>query len=159
NKSRPIVLGEADRAELERIQRSSTAPAGLSRRARVVLLLADHMTGTEVARRTGYTVVQISRLRRRFAEEGLAGLEDKPRSGRPPVIASRKLAQVVALTLKPPGSGLSHWSSREMAQRVGVSHSTVHRIWQAHDLQPHRVETFKFSTDPHAEEKIHDVVG
>ena len=159
NHSRPIVLGKADRAALERIQRSSSAPAGLSRRARVVLLMADHVSGAEVARMTGYTVVQISRLRRRFAEEGLVGLDDKPRSGRPPSITARKRAQVVALTLKPPGSGLSHWSSRELASQVGVSHSTVHRIWQAHDLQPHRIETFKFSSDPDAEEKIHDVVG
>lgn len=159
NHSRPIVLGKADRAELERIQRSSSAPAGLSRRARVVLLMADNVSGAEVARMTGYTVVQISRLRRRFAEEGLAGLEDKPRSGRPPSITARKRAQIVALTLKSPGSGLSHWSSRELANQVGVSHTTVHRIWQAHDLQPHRIETFKFSADPLAEEKIHDVVG
>ena len=121
--------------------------------------MADNVSGAEVARMTGYTVVQISRLRRRFAEEGLAGLEDKPRSGRPPSITARKRAQVVALTLKPPGAGLSHWSSRELASEVGVSHSTVHRIWRAHDLQPHRIETFKFSTDPEAEEKIHDVVG
>ena len=159
NHSRPIVLGKADRAELERIQRSSSVPAGLSRRARVVLLMADNVSGAEVARMTGYTRVQISRLRRRFAEQGLAGLEDKPRSGRPPTITARKRAQIVALTLKSPGSGLSHWSSRELANEVGVSHTTVHRIWQAHDLQPHRIETFKFSTDPDAEEKIHDVVG
>lgn len=159
NYSRPLVLGKADRAALERLHRSPTAPAGLSRRARVVLLMADQVAGVEVARMTGYTVVQISRLRRRFAEQGLAGLDDKPRSGRPPSITARKRAQIVALTLKPPGAGLSHWSARELATEVGVSHSTVHRIWQAHDLQPHRIETFKFSTDPQAEEKIHDVVG
>lgn len=159
NHSRPIVLGEADRAELERIQRSPTAHAGLSRRARVVLLMADNVSGAEVARMTGYTVVQISRLRRRFVEDGLAGLDDKPRSGRPTTITARKRARVVAMTLKPPGAGLSHWSSRELASEVGVSHSTVHRIWRQHDLQPHRIETFKFSTDPDAEEKIHDVVG
>jgi transposase len=159
NHSRPIVLGEADRAELARLQRSTRVPAGVSRRARVVLLLADQVSGAEVARMTGYTVVQVRRLRRRFVEEGLAGLGDKPRSGRPPSITARKRAQVVAKTLKPPGDGLTHWSSRELAAEVGVSHSTVHRIWKAHDLQPHRVETFKFSTDPDAEEKIHDVVG
>ena len=159
NHSRPIVLGEADRAELERIQRSPTTHAGLSRRARVVLLMADNVSGAEVARMTGYTVVQISRLRRRFVEDGLAGLDDKPRSGRPTTITARKRARVVAMTLKPPGAGLSHWSSRELASEVGVSHSTVHRIWRQHDLQPHRIETFKFSTDPDAEEKIHDVVG
>lgn len=159
NHSRPIILGEVDRAELARLQRSTRVPAGFSRRARVVLLLADQVSGAEVARMTGYTVVQVSRLRRRFVEEGLAGLKDKPRSGRPPSITARKRAQVVARTLKPPGDGLTHWSSRELAAEVGVSHSTVHRIWKAHDLQPHRVETFKFSTDPAAEEKIHDVVG
>lgn len=159
NHSRPIVLGEANRVELERLQRATSVPAGVSRRARVVLLLADKVFGAEVARMTGYTVVQVSRLRRRFVEEGIAGLGDKPRSGRPPSITARKRAQVVAKTLTPPGDGLTHWSSRELATEVGVSHSTVHRIWKAHDLQPHRVETFKFSTDPDAEEKIHDVVG
>ncbi len=159
NHSRPIILGEVARAELARLQRSTRVPAGFSRRARVVLLLADQVSGAEVARMTGYTVVQVSRLRRRFVEEGRAGLGDKPRSGRPPSITARTRAQVVAKTLKPPGDGLTHWSARELAAEVGVSHSTVHRIWKAHDLQPHRVETFKFSTDPAAEEKIHDVVG
>lgn len=159
NHSRPVVLGEADRAELERLLRSSSAPAGLSRRARVVLLLAENVSGAEVARRTGYTVVQVSRLRRRFAEDGIAGLHDKPRSGRPPSITDRKRAQIVALTLREPGRGRTHWSTRELASEVGVSPSTVQRIWKAHDLKPHQVETFKFTTDPDAEDKIHDVVG
>ena len=159
NHSRSIVLETAERAELEKIQRSPSAPAGLARRARVVLLMAENVSGAQIARMSGYTVVQISRLRRRFAEERLSGLEDKPRSGRPPMITSRKRAQVVAMTLKRPPSGVTHWSSRDLAAEVGVSHSTVHRIWRAHDLQPHRIETFKFTTDPQAEEKIHDVVG
>lgn len=159
NHARPIVLEAADRAELARLQRSTRGPAGVSRRARVILLLADQVSGAEVARRTGYTVVQVSRLRRRFAEAGFAGLADQPRSGRPPSITARKRAQIVAKTLQPPGEGLTHWSARELAAAVGVSHSTVHRIWKAHALQPHRIETFKFSTDPDAEAKIHDVVG
>jgi transposase len=159
NHSRAIVLSKADRVELERLQRSASEPAGLTRRARVVLLMADDVSGADVARMTGYTVVQVSRLRRRFAEEGLAGLGDKPRSGRPPVITGRTRARVVAKTLKPPGAGLTHWSTRDLAAAVGVSHTTVHRIWKAHDPQPHRVETFKFSSDPDAEDKIHDVVG
>src|SRR5262249_60345098 len=74
-------------------------------------------------------------------------------------IPARKRAQVVALTLKPPDPGLSHWTAREMARRTGVSASTVQRIWHIHALQPHRLETFKFSTDPRAEEKIYDRVG
>lgn len=159
NFSRPIVVKQADRAELERLQRSTSVAAGVSRRARVVVLMADNVSGAEIARMTGYTVVQISRLRKRFAEEGLAGLYDKPRSGRPLSITDRKRAQIVALTLKEPGHGLTHWSTRELAVRAGVSQSTVQRIWKAHDLKPHQIGTFKFSTDPDAEEKIHDVVA
>jgi transposase len=159
NHSRAIVLSEDDRVELERIVRSSSGAAGLSRRGRTVLLMADNISGAEVALLTGYTTVQVSRIRRRFAEAGLDGLQDKPRSGRPREVSSRKTAQVVAMTLKPPTSGMSHWSSRDLSKKVGLSHSTVHRIWQAHALKPHRIETFKFSTDPKAEEKIYDVVG
>jgi len=159
NHSRPIVLEADERAELERLQRSPSVPAGLARRARVLLLMAEGISGVEIARMSGYTVVQVSRLRRRFAEERLEGLQDKPRSGRPMRINARKRAQVVAMTLKPPPAGITHWSSRDLASEVGVSHSTVHRIWRAHNLQPHRIETFKFSTDPNAEEKIRDVVG
>jgi transposase len=159
NHARPIVLDSDTRAELERLQRSSSAPAGLCRRARVVLLMADHLSNAEIARMTGYNVVQVSRLRRRFAEEGLAGLEDRPRSGRPPSISERTRAKIVALTLKDPGHGRTHWSTRELACEVGVSHTTVHRLWKAHDLKPHQIETFKFTTDPDAEEKIYDVVG
>jgi transposase len=159
NRVRPIVVSEADRHELERLCRASSTPAGLSRRARAVLLMAQGLSGVAISTRTSYTVVQISRLRRRFAEQGLAGLADRPRSGRPPSVSARKRAQVVALTLRPPDPGLSHWTAREMARRTGVSASTVQRIWHAHALQPHRLETFKFSTDPRAEEKIYDIVG
>jgi transposase len=159
NHARRIELAAADRGELERVQRSSSSPAGLSRRARAVLLMAEEIAGTEVARLTGYTPIQVSRIRRRFAEEGLAGLMDRPRSGRPPRLSEAKGARIVALTLKAPPKGLTHWSTREIAERVGVSHATVHRIWKAHALQPHRVETFKFTTDPDAEAKIRDVVG
>lgn len=159
NRARPIVLTESDRHELERLQRASSTPSGLSRRARAVLLMAAGVTGAEIAARSGYTVVQVSRIRRRFAEEGLSGLPERPRSGRPPTITARKRARVVAVTLRPPAPGLSHWSSRDVARETGVSPSTVQRIWEAHALKPHRLTTFKFTTDPHAEEKIHDVVG
>ncbi len=159
NHVRPIVLSADERAELERLRRASAAPAGLNRRARAVLLMANDFSGVEIARRTGYTPVQVSRIRRRFAEERLVGLNERPRSGRPREVKERKIAQVIALTLKPPPRGLTHWSARELADRTGLSHSTVHRIWQEHALKPHRVETFKFSTDPRAEEKIRDVVG
>jgi len=159
NRVRPIVVSEAERRELERLQRSPSTAAGLSRRARAVLLMAQGVPGVEIADRTGYTVVQISRVRRRFAEHGLGGLQDRPRSGRPPTITARKRAQIVAWTLKPPAPGLTHWSTRDLARKAGVSHGTVHGIWRAHALKPHRVSTFKFTTDPAAEDKIYDVVG
>ncbi|MGH9818312.1 MAG: IS630 family transposase, partial [Candidatus Acidiferrales bacterium] len=113
----------------------------------------------EVATRTGYTTVQVSRIRRRFAEQHLAGLNERPRSGRPREISARDIARVVALTLKRPPAGLSHWSAREMARKAGLSHATVHRIWRAHNLKPHRVATFKFTSDPQAEQKIRDIIG
>lgn len=159
NRVRPIAVSDADRRELERLQRAPSTPAGLSRRARAVLLMAHGLSGVDIAERVGYTVVQVSRLRRRFAESGVAGLPERPRSGRPPTITARKRAQIVALTLKPPAAGLTHWSTRDLARHAGVSHATVHRIWRAHALKPHQVSTFKFTTDPEAEAKIHDVVG
>jgi transposase len=159
NRTRAFALAETDRWELERLLRSPSNPSGLSRRARAVLLMAEQVSGVEVARLTGYTSVQISRIRKRFAQEGLAGLAQRPRSGRPPTITARQKARVVALTLKAPAEGLTHWSSRDLAKKVGVSHTSVARIWRTHDLKPHRLETFKFSTDPQLEEKIADVVG
>jgi transposase len=159
NHVRPIAVSPAERAELERLQRAPSTPAGLSRRARAVLLMAQGVSGVEIAERIGYTVVQVSRIRRRYADGGVAGLSDRPKSGRPPTVSARKRAQIVALTLKPPGRGVTHWTTRDVARTAGVSHSTVHRIWQAHALQPHRVTTFKFTTDPEAEAKIHNVVG
>ena len=159
NRVRPIVVTAGDQAELERLQRASAARAGLSRRARAVLLMSHGLSGVEIAERIGYTVVQVSRIRRRFAEGGLAALHDRPKPGRPPTVSARKRAQIVALTLKPPGPGVTHWTSRDLARRTGVSHTTVHRVWRAHALKPHRVSTFKFTTDPQAEDKIHDVVG
>ena len=158
-RARAIVLDDQDRSDLERLQRASSAPAGLARRARTVLLMASGLSGVEVAERTGYTPVQVSRIRSRFAAEGMAGLVDRQRSGRPPAISARTRARVVALTLKPPPAGVSHWSVRELARKVGLSHASVHRIWQAHALQPHRSETFTFTSDPQAEEKIADIVG
>lgn len=159
NRARSIVLAASERAELERLRRASSGPAGLSRRVQAVLLMATGLPGVETARRTGYTPVQVSRLRRRFGAERVAGLRDRPRPGRPHTVTARKIAQVVALTLKGPPAGLSHWTTRDLAQRTGLSYAMVHRIWRAHGLQPHRVETFKFTTDPAAEEKIRDIVG
>ena len=159
NSQRAMVVTPAARAILDGLVRASTTPAGLHRRARAVLLMADGLPGTIIAERTGYTPVQISRLRARYATEGVLGLGDRPRSGRPPEVTAAKRARILALTLKPPPAGLAQWSTRELAKRVDVSPSTVQRLWKAHALQPHRRQTFKFTTDPAAEAKIEDVVG
>src|SRR5438093_7313563 len=111
NRVRPIAVSDADRRELERLHRAPSTPAGLSRRARAVLLMAQGMSGVDIAERVGYTVVQVSRLRRRFAESGVEGLQERPRSGRPPTITARKRAEIVALTLKPPAPGVTQCNS------------------------------------------------
>src|SRR5881296_769724 len=126
--TRSIVLLDAARQELEQLHRACSTPAGLSRRARAVLLLAAGHRLVEVALRTGYTRMQVHRLRARFLEAGVAGLLDRPRAGRPPTISARKRAQVVALTLKRPPSGLTHWTTRDLAREANVSHMTVHRL-------------------------------
>ncbi len=154
-----IVLGEADRKELERLQRAAAGPAGLARRARAVLLIAGGMDGVTVAERTGYTPVQVSRIRHRFAREGVSGLQDRPRSGRPRVYGPKTRAKVVALTLKTPPEGQTHWSTRDLAKEVGLSREPVPPIWHAPALQPPRSETFKFTNDPRAAEKIEDICG
>ena len=124
-----------------------------------ILWMADDIPGVEVARRTGYSVVQISRIRTRFAQHRIAGLQERVRSGRPKKVTEKMIARVVALTLRAPPAGVSHWSARDLAAKTGLSHMTVHRIWKDHGLKPHRLETFKFSTDPEAESKIRDIVG
>ena len=112
NRVRPITVREADRRELERLQRSPSAPAGLTRRARAVLLMAQGVAGVEIAERTGYTVVQISRLRRRFAEHGVPGLHDRPRSGRPPTITA--VGTRMRPSARQSASGRSHQPSNQI---------------------------------------------
>src|SRR2546428_1934124 len=136
NRVRPIRVSAADRQELERLHRSPSTPAGLSRRARAVLLMAQGLPGVEIAERIGYTVVQVSRVRRRFAEHGVAGLHERPRSGRPPTITARKRAQIVALTLQPPAPGLTHLLTPDLARQAGVSHRSVHPVWPGPALPP-----------------------
>jgi transposase len=159
NITTPIDLKKSERKKLEQLWRSSSARAAVSRRARAILLMADNVPGVDIARQTGFSPVQVSRLRQRFAKERLEGIEDKPRSGRPREVNAKVIARIVGLTLKPPPKGLTHWTTRDMAQKTGLSHTTIQRIWKAHGLKPHRVETFKFTTDPEAEEKIRDIVG
>jgi transposase len=157
----PLVLRDGDRSRLEALTRSSSVRAGLAQRARIVLLAADGLPNAEIARRTGTSRPTVVGWRARYEEGGIAALEDQPRSGRPPEIDE---IDVVVATLadegRPPERlGVTHWSARLLGAELGISFASVARIWRKWNLQPWRIETFKFSTDPELDAKIRDVVG
>jgi transposase len=128
-------------------------------RAEIVLLAAEGATNLAIAERLGITRVTVTTWRKRFAAQRLGGLVDEPRPGAPRTISDEKVAEVVTATLEMLPTGRTHWSSRGMAKASGLAPSTVQRIWKAFSLQPHRVETFKLSTDPLFVEKVRDIVG
>ena len=128
-------------------------------RAEIVLLAADGMTNLAIADRLGISRLTVATWRKRFAIKRLDGLVDDPRPGAPRKIDDEKIAEVVTTTLETMPADATHWSTRSMAKASGVSISTVHRIWRAFSLQPHRSETFKLSTDPLFVEKVRDIVG
>ncbi|MGI8881436.1 MAG: IS630 family transposase [Jatrophihabitans sp.] len=132
--------------------------AGLAQRARIVLLAADGVSNTEIAQRVGVSRQTVVSWRARYSRSGIAGLSDEPRSGRPRLIDHDR---IISETLKPPPRklGVTHWSSRLLAARLGVANSTVARAWKAYGVAPWRSETFKFSTDPQLVAKVTDVVG
>jgi transposase len=151
-------LRRGDESVLKEWLRCPTTPQQFALRARIVLASAAGEGVREMARRLETSAVTVCQWRSRYEQEGLAGIRTRPRSGRPRQISDAKERSVVAKTLTPPRNA-THWSARRLAKEVGVSHASVHRIWQAHDLQPHRTTTFKFSTDPEFEAKMADVVG
>jgi len=128
-------------------------------RAEIVLLAADGISNKAIAERLGITRVTVASWRGRFAARRLDGLLDEPRPGAPRRIGDDKIAEVVTTTLEKLPAAATHWSTRSMARASGLAPSTVHRIWQAFSLQPHRSETFKLSTDPLFIEKVRDIVG
>ena len=141
----PLVLSEDERRTLENwVKRRSTAQ-GLALRARIVLACAQGGSNTAVAARLGVNFKTVSRWRARFLRERLDGLTDEPRPGVPRTITDAQVEEVVVRTLEEVPEGATHWSKRELARRVGISPSSVHRIWRAFGLQPWRTETFKVS--------------
>jgi transposase len=128
-------------------------------RAEIVLLAASGMTSLDISKRLGVTRVTVATWRKRFATARLDGMGDEPRPGAPRKIGDEKIAEVVTATLETLPATATHWSTRSMAKASGVSISTVHRIWRAFSLQPHRTETFKLSTDPLFVDKVRDIVG
>src|SRR3712207_3109563 len=155
-----IEVPAADRERLETLVRDRNTPQKVVWRARIVLLTGEGLRATEVAARVGTSTLTVRRWRRRYAKAGVDGLlKDASRPpGRKPLTAA-VIQRVLHLTLheKPPRA--TQWSVRSLAAAVGLSHTSVQRIWHAHGLKPHLVKTFKLSTDKHFVEKVQDVVG
>ncbi len=155
----PLTINEAEREALERWQRRPTTAQALAQRARMVLECATGKTNTRVARELRVTKQTVGKWRSRFLAARLDGLLDEPRPGIPRKVRDAEVDRVVTLTLETKPRDATHWSSRGMAARCGLSQSTVSRIWRAFGLQPHRTETFKLSKDPLFVEKVRDIVG
>jgi transposase len=153
-----FVVSAADRKALEGWLRLPTLNQGLGLRARIVLSSAGDATVRGVALGLGVSPNTVAACRARYRKGGVEGLRTRPRGGRPRRITPVKERAVISATLRKPKAA-THWSARRLAKEVGLSPATVHRIWQKYGLQPHRVETFKFSTDPDFDTKLADVVG
>ena len=152
-----IVLSSEEHSKLGRLAKSRTASVRLARRAQIVLLAASGMHNDAIAEEVGVGRVQVGRWRMRYAEGGLAAIEkDLPRGGRPPKVDAAKIVRLTTQTLP---KSATHWSTRTMAARAGVSDTAVLRVWRAHGLKPHLVRTFKVSRDPRFVEKLEDIVG
>ncbi len=152
-----IVLTEAERKKLTQLAKSRTTSVRLARRAQIVLRAAMGAHNDAIAQELKIGRVQVGRWRERYAEGGLAAItQDLPRGGRPPKVDA---AEVVRLTTQTRPEGATHWSTRRLAAKMGVSDTTVLRVWHRHGLKPHLVRTFKVSRDPRFVEKLEDIVG
>jgi putative transposase len=155
-----IELSDSERAELASMARSRSLPAALALRARIVLECDGNKPNSEVADRLGIARSTVVKWRGRYARHRLEGLYDELRPGRPRTVDDERVAELINTTLHTkPGDGSTHWSTRTLAGETGISKSTVARYLQAFKLKPHRVESFKLSTDPFFIEKLRDVVG
>jgi transposase len=161
-RGRPIAalsLAVEERESLENWARRPTSAQALAQRARIVLECAAGNPNRAVARRLRITPQTVGKWRQRFVDHRLDGLLDEPRPGPPRQVGDAQIERVVRLTLESTPADATHWSTRAMAQRSGLSQSTIGRIWRAFGLQPHRVEGFKLSRDPLFIEKVRDIVG
>lgn len=154
-----VVLSPQARTFLEGQVRRHKVPRSLSDRCRMVLLCAEGLQSKEVAARLGVHEHTVGKWRRRFVEDGIEGLTDEYRAGRPRTVSDAQVTQVIERTLNTTPKDATHWSIRSMAAEIGLSHTTIRRIWSAFGLQPHRAETFKLSTDPLFVDKVRDIVG
>ncbi len=154
-----LTLSDEERAELKSLTMRRKTAQALALRARIVLACAEGGQNKEVAAKLGLDRATVGKWRRRFVERRVDGLHDEPRSGAPRTVDDARIEAVIVRTLERCPENATHWSSRGMAKASGLSVSTVQRIWRAFGLQPHRMETFKLSTDPNFVAKVRDVVG
>jgi transposase len=156
----PVVeLTDDERAQLRAWTRRAKSANALAVRSRIVLAAADGLGSTAVAAKVGVEVSTARRWRSRFLAEGLEGLLDEPRPGRPRTVADEQVEAVLTRTLETTPKDATHWSTRSMAAELGLSQSAVSRIWRAFGLQPHRQDSWKLSKDPQFIDKVRDVVG
>ncbi|WP_307544331.1 IS630 family transposase [Streptomyces sp. V3I8] len=154
-----LVLTAQERDRLEELVRRRSTSQALALRCRIVLACASGAANREAARQVGVEEHTVGKWRARFVRDRLQGLGDLPRPGGPWSVSDEQVAAVVKRTLESTPRNATHWSTRAMATELGLSQSTVSRIWRAFGLQPHRTETFKLSTDMYFVDKVHDVVG
>src|SRR5262245_40570664 len=154
-----IVLDTTEERALLALKRKHGAAQSIAERARIVLAAASGLTNKEIAAKLGVCAHTVGTWRNRFAVAGLDGLHDEPRPGAPRRIGDDAIAATIRRTLETRPEGATHWSLRTMGQATGYAPSTIHRIWSAFGLQPHRSETFKLSSDPLFVEKVRDIVG
>jgi transposase len=154
-----LILTDEERRRLDSLAHRSRSAPHLARRARIILACADGTDNKVVARRLHVTPGTVCKWRGRFITHRLDGLYDEPRPGAKRTITDDHVEQVIVRTLETTPRGATHWSTREMAKAVGLSHMAISRIWRTFGLQPHRSETFKLSNDPLLIEKVRDIVG
>jgi putative transposase len=154
-----LKLTEAERAQLEGWSRSRTISAGLARRAQIALLASAGYQNKDIADQVGLNRNDVGKWRRRFSEDGLTGLYDQLKAGRPRSVSDEKIAELLNKTLHRKPKGSTHWSTRKLSKTTGISKSTVQRVWSAFGVQPHRSKGFTLSNDPFFVEKVRDIVG
>ena len=154
-----LELTGDERESLERLVRRRKSAQALAQRARIILACAEGLDNKQVAARERVTNNTVGRWRKRFVERRLEGLLDEPRVGAPRSVDDDRVEQIIVTTLESKPRDATHWSTRSLADKVGVSQATVSRVWRAFGLQPHRSETWKLSKDPQFVEKVRDIVG
>jgi len=152
-------LAADDRGTLKRWLQSSNTRRSLAERSRIVLLTADGMSATEIQRKLDVSRPTVCKWRRRYREDGVEGLRDTSRSGRPTTLTEKMAKRILDLTTTRIPKEATHWSTRLMAKYSGATQWQVRQVWAASLLKPHRLKTFKISNDPEFAEKVLDIVG